>query len=360
MTTERKKRVYNWWTGQWEEEKPGTFLGRQWPWRSLFDRQRGITPSALPPMWITPEALEEIRRTGVFKQVIPPEKKVEAKTQPTLKRPPIQTPTNIENQIFDSAGWARYFQQNPDALGQMAMSLNLDSADVSGVVQGMRSQFENQKFQAAIARMQTEELSKQFAERQATSDWLRENYLAAAKGGAFVESKGKRIERARAANEIAFEDWRGRLLEQLTGPANEVERWFVQRKPNPYLRYNAEEEQNERDISGRAREIARTQGMGAVPEWLLKYVEEPGPPTPEWLPQFAPETRAGKPLSKLGTVPTPSGQQLNRMLSSQAAWLSGTLNYFGGRPWGDILSEAEVMQPQNPGGGARWRPVSQF
>ncbi len=152
---------------------------------------------------------------------------------------------------------------------------------------------------------------------------------------------------------------RTRLLEGLpAGPEGDVARWYVQNTQSPYKMYGR--------VGG-----ASANETGAQPL---------GPPAPEWLQEFAPGVIAGQPIGgygypggrkswetapqgtgKMPFVPTPSGQQLTNMTPSQTRYLSGAMGYYGQRPWGDVLAEAELMQPQTPrGAGAkRWSPSRQ-
>ena len=147
-----------------------------------------------------------------------------------------------------------------------------------------------------------------------------------------------------------FESDKAQLLRGLpSGPEGAVARWFVTQMRKPW-----------QIMTGPEREVSPA-ALG-------------GPPTPSWMPELVPGTKAGQPLGKgmattsggqgsgLPFVPTPSGQQLTRMAPSQAQWLSGAINWYGGRPWGDILAQAEQMQPLTPQGAGRrrWSPPSQY
>ena len=85
------------------------------------------------------------------------------------------------------------------------------------------------------------------------------------------------------------------------------------------------------------------------------------PPTPWWLPQFAPWLTAGQPVSP-GALLTPSGQQWGRTPWSIREGLRGFAEYAGGRPLEDILQHMYSMQPQDPRGAGfrRWAPAQQW
>lgn len=84
------------------------------------------------------------------------------------------------------------------------------------------------------------------------------------------------------------------------------------------------------------------------------------PPTPEWLPQFAPWLTAGQPIER-GQMPTPSGQMWGQRLPSELAGLRGFTKWGGaGRTYEDIYAHMLQMQPQAPWGGrGRWPAARQ-
>lgn len=221
-----------------------------------------------------------------------------------------------------------------------------------------------QAWQAAQAQQMAEGLA-----------WQKEQ--AALRAGTFTGG-GVNI-RAQQAQE--FEDWRNRLAMQLTGPANEVARWFVQHKANPY-RQNAggvsgaaKQALREAEASGGTEAVKVAQERIAQEQYDIKEQEEEeeralteyemGPTAPQWMRQigFLPEVGGTLPLAKgLGRVETPSGQQLTGLEPTQAQYLSGAIDWFGkGKSWQDILAQAEIMQPYTPRGAGtrRWTPARQ-
>jgi len=177
---------------------------------------------------------------------------------------------------------------------------------------------------------------------------------------------------ARQKQADEFEGWRNTLLGQMTGPANEVARWFVAHKPNPYTISRsesigrnmanwraeastappAEAQRLAQVIKGAEEEQAEA---GAEEEQALALAAQ-GPPTPAWLSQYVPGV--GKNLGSLPFVPTPSGQMLSKMSPSQSSYMAGAIDWFGGRSWQDILAETESMLPQAPRRAAtRWSPA---
>ncbi|KKN25864.1 hypothetical protein LCGC14_0880510 [marine sediment metagenome] len=100
----------------------------------------------------------------------------------------------------------------------------------------------------------------------------------------------------------------------------------------------------------------RAQRIGAQRREL-----EPLPPTPGWLPQFAPWLTEGEPITR-GEMPTPSGQLLGRTPPSELAGLRGFTRWGGaGRSFEDIMAQAQAMLPQAPfGGRGRFRAARQI
>lgn len=208
--------------------------------------------------------------------------------------------------------------------------------------------------QAAITgearrRAQAEQRAGEGVARQRT-EGLRGTPTTAAKtftgAGRIGLSRQKGVLAQVGAQSQEFEIWRERLLSQLTGPANEVSRWFVQKRPNPYRQAWESRLADEEEEEG----LEREQGEA-------KEAFRAGPPTPDWLSKFAPGV--GERLGSLPFVPTPSGQQLTKMAPSESQFLAGAIDWFGGRPWQDILSEAESMLPQVRRGATKWRPQVQ-
>ena len=212
-------------------------------------------------------------------------------------------------------------------------------------------------------------------------EYVKQQNQLLSRGGAF------QIDMRRQQAQV-FDKWRSDFLSQHTGPAYEVARWFVQHSQNPYTPSAAEG--IGRDIGTREAQLpgvqeAAGQGpggidtqIGAKAQQLAQEIEglqseigeverdreealalsRRGPATPSWMPEYVPGV--GKYLGALPRVPTPSGQQLTKMQPSQAQYLSGAIDWFGGRPWEDILAEAEVMQPRAPRRTAtQWRPQTQ-
>lgn len=84
------------------------------------------------------------------------------------------------------------------------------------------------------------------------------------------------------------------------------------------------------------------------------------PPTPEWLPQFAPWLTAGEPITK-GQMATPSAQMWAGVSPSVQAGLRGFAKWGGtDRSMEDIYAHMLQMQPEAPWGGrGRWQPARQ-
>ncbi len=84
------------------------------------------------------------------------------------------------------------------------------------------------------------------------------------------------------------------------------------------------------------------------------------PPTPAWLPQFAPWLTAGQPIER-GQMPTPSGQQWQGITPSVMGGLRGFTKWGGaGRSLEDIFAAMQRMQPEAPWGGrGRWQTARQ-
>jgi len=239
---------------------------------------------------------------------------------------------------------------------------------------GMQRQMAESQTQRDFERWQTEKgLEYQRGQQE----------LAARYGGYTIPSiLGKQAQE--------FELWRNQLASQMTGPANEVARWFVAHKPNPYTTAASGEQRGynianwgkelramptsadlqmgatgQLEASGRRAEleqaISETEESGAEAEAVAaqaRALYERGPETPAWLPQYVPGV--GEYLGKLPKVPTPSGQQLTKMAPSQSQYLAGAIDWFGGRSWQDILAETETMLPKAPRRNVTsWRPRTQ-
>jgi len=89
------------------------------------------------------------------------------------------------------------------------------------------------------------------------------------------------------------------------------------------------------------------------------------PPTPYWLPQFAPGEVENEPMQGFN-VPIPSGQLWGKTTSSQKAGLSSYINRWSGTVAGmvasyqDMIDRMLMMLPRNaPSGAGRWSPFSQ-
>jgi len=170
------------------------------------------------------------------------------------------------------------------------------------------------------------------------------------------------------------------LVNQLSGPANEVSRWFVQHKPNPYVvpraaRLSRELQEKQEalaslpegspetsDLERRITQVTEDLADAEASQEAERAAYEAGPATPSWLPELVPGLKGtlGIRNPAFGQMPTPSGQQLNRLLPSQGQFISGAIDWYGGKPWGDILAQADIMQPRTPSRSAtRWRPPSQ-
>tara|TARA_Y100000310_G_scaffold144390_1_gene143633 strand:+ start:6835 stop:8061 length:1227 start_codon:yes stop_codon:yes gene_type:complete len=197
----------------------------------------------------------------------------------------------------------------------------------------------------------------------------------------------------------SYEDWRRRLLGELTGPEDWITRWQVEQTPEKYPWEPAPRTEfpeidlletaiaqkissaggrpedldelehlisMERQLEGWKQEEIESQKIAAAwPEQptigqIAAGAKTKAPPAPAWFPEYAPGQVAGRAITK-ESIPTPSGQQLTRLPPSQAAGLGGYVEWAGGRPWQDILAHAEIMQPEMPRGAGqtRWRPVTQ-
>lgn len=102
--------------------------------------------------------------------------------------------------------------------------------------------------------------------------------------------------------------------------------------------------------------------VGEASEKKQKARPKPtAPPTPAWLPQFAPWLTPGQPIEG-GQVATPSGQMWAGLKPSEIGGFKGfTQAGKAGRSFEDIYAHMLQMQPKTPRGGGwgRWGPVSQ-
>lgn len=231
-------------------------------------------------------------------------------------------------------------------------------------------EFEWQKQQKAM------ELAASREESLRQQEYLRTQQEQLARTG-YYTGGGPNILRAQQAQE--FESWRNSLLGNLSGAANEVSRWFVQHKVNPYWQPSIQTGAASQALRGAEAggDVGAIEAAGArvseeegqVNAELEARQEaqrqwEAGPPTPEWMKQlgFLPEIQARLPRATgLGRVETPSGQQLTQLSPTQSDYIAGAIDWFGkGKAWRDILSEAELMQPRTPLGATsarRWTPA---
>jgi len=91
------------------------------------------------------------------------------------------------------------------------------------------------------------------------------------------------------------------------------------------------------------------------------YRKPTTPPTPEWLPRFAPWLTAGKPITR-GKMEVPSPQTFATLTPSQTAKLSGYANWAGGASLEDLYSEMQKRIPGQPAGAKNKyrRPIRQW
>jgi len=89
------------------------------------------------------------------------------------------------------------------------------------------------------------------------------------------------------------------------------------------------------------------------------------PPTPYWLPEFAPGETAWEPMKGF-PVKIPSGQQWARTPSSQRGGLQSYINRYAGTRAGmvasyqDMIDRMMMMFPKNaPSRAGRWAPFKQ-
>ena len=371
----------NWdWTDWWRQNRWPWEARRPWRWPLPetapieISKGRGAEWRAAPPRKVTPR----IGQPGYWS----------AMGIPALDRPakptPVAAPTTDKNGMFfernvqgsGQDGWVTYMD------GQM-----IDFKPIQAGVQSLpvQAQWQLQELARTRKALGVEAnpfwagLEQSIQERLGTGDITPEDLAMIERArkseiaskfqeiGADIPEWGVSGAQSVMAERLrAQARWRQdqrRLLAGLpSGPEGDVARWFVQNQPDPY------------------RMLGR---VGTEPSASETGRQPAGPPAPSWLPEFVPGTTAGEPiggwqfpygrrpweteeLTPTGTgtmpfVPTPSGQQLTRMKPSQVAWLQGAIGHYGGRSWGDILAEAEVMQPQTPRGAGqrRWRPPTQ-
>lgn len=100
---------------------------------------------------------------------------------------------------------------------------------------------------------------------------------------------------------------------------------------------------------------------GGANAWLpnLKTGGPATPPTPNWLPEYAPGQVAGKPITQGNTI-LPSGQLWNKTPSTKREMLGGYLDYAQGRyPTLTDLTEAIAANLPNKVSTSQWRPAIQ-
>ncbi len=161
-------------------------------------------------------------------------------------------------------------------------------------------------------------------------------------------------------------EWQARLSE-LTAPSDWIARWTIQNVDIPKSRAQTLKEESrvllqeaqsltgaERTMKEMQSEKLRLSAQGMAEKANLAG----GPPSPEWLPKFAPSQTAGEPITK-GQVVTPSGQQWGATPWSARQGLKGYTEWSGGRGFQDVLEQMAMMQPETPAGRPQWRPARQ-
>ncbi len=285
-----------------------------------------------------------------------------------------------------------------------------DEATARGLTQ---ADLENQRLQNELLRKQLEEYGKptewqtRLATERVGQETMRMQEMLHPTTGLSTQEQANIYEQARKD-----------ILSTATGPADWITRWTAQNAQNPYVaKQQSEIEQlataadkaraeqghwqalaesnatgwqmtpgglmpkggepiysstyiGEGGIAGYAAQAAQYAGEQAT-KWeaeaeALSKFDEPAPeparpttpPAPFWLPAFASQQVAGKPITKQ-QIPTPSGQLLTSSPWSVLQGVSGYANYAGGRTWQDILDEAAMMQPATPIGAGRtsWSPA---
>lgn len=188
--------------------------------------------------------------------------------------------------------------------------------------------------------------------------------------------------------EQTFEQWRERLLGELTGPRDWITKWQVQQTINPYKRteVDLQEEyvgQLEQRLAGEARQISTEEEQfprGMAPPSESEYIKTSdelekarneldvlrrtpegmaGMAIPKWLPEFVPGLRGQTTFdpTKAPTAVRPSAQQLARTPWSQREGLAGYVEATGGS-WRDVLEKVEMSLPQKQP-TQRWQPARQ-
>ncbi len=119
------------------------------------------------------------------------------------------------------------------------------------------------------------------------------------------------------------------------------------------LQERLDSEVKARDYTYKVWKSMKDEGVNWTPQ-----VPQPYPSTPGWMSQYVPGLEAGQMITKQ-RVPTPSGQQLTAMPTSQL----NQLGYYGewaGSPLSSaraISESAALMQPNTPFTKTRWSPV---
>lgn len=183
-----------------------------------------------------------------------------------------------------------------------------------------------------------------------------------------------KIDRMRLAQETAASsrerqlEWEGRLAD-LTQPSDWIARWTVENYDIPMSKAQQMTEnawvllQEAQGLTGAERTMREMQSsrMSQQAFQLAAQAEAAvNPPTPDWLPSFAPSQTAGTPVSK-GQVVTPSGQQWSQTPWSVREGLRGYMGWSGGKSYQDMLEKMAMTQPNTPYGAGRtsWSPATQ-
>ena len=180
----------------------------------------------------------------------------------------------------------------------------------------------------------------------------------------------------------SYDDYKRRLLSELTQPSDWINRWMVQQTGGT-TQQRAQESavqayqeqiggwQEKMAVDPQADLLARVKENEQIIESILtgnldemgrpiKQPTQATPSAPAWLQQFTPGQTAGQPITK-GVVTQPSMQQWASTPWSQRQGLSGYMDWAGQQSYRDMLDRMAMALPETPrgAGATRWSPAAQ-
>jgi len=275
--------------------------------------------------------------------------------------------------IQEFGGYMFQWIANPEDPTQGMWDMIGPARDTGKMTEYQKSQVgfqEAQRQQEEVKNRQMQEYNQNQAAMQAT----------ATQGFNFNEMQRQWEQTTQIQNAQTYEEWRTKLLDELSGPSDWILRWQVANKENPFVvkggggyagagalgseygmseaaatntasRYMSNPSSSEfANLSGEAKQALGRVGVTAP---QFPGAQSTTPPAPSWLQGFVPSQTAGQPISKQ-EVPTPSPQMWRTTPYSVQQGLVGYNTWSGNEPWVTTLQRMANMLPQEPTLGRRW------